>query len=146
MFWAPCAGLPRGSCADSSSNSGSGPNVLHSFVVHFEASTGPFDVTVHRAWSPAAADRFYHLVRVGYFDGASIFRVVKGFVAQFGIADQPEVYAAWRDLRVPDEPVVVSNLRGRVSFARGGPESRTTQLFINLADNARQADEARKRQ
>jgi cyclophilin family peptidyl-prolyl cis-trans isomerase len=107
-----------------------------SFVVAFEASTGPFEVTVWRDWSPAAADRLYHLARVGYFDEAPIFRVVKGFVAQFGIPGEPAVYDAWRQIPVPDEPLIASNLRGRVSFARGGPQTRTTQLFINLADNA----------
>ncbi|NNE68851.1 MAG: peptidylprolyl isomerase [Rhodothermales bacterium] len=107
-----------------------------SFVVAFEASTGPFEVAVKRDWSPAAADRFYHLVRTGYFNGASVFRVVKGYVAQFGIPEEEAVYDAWREMRVPDEPSVVSNLRGRVSFARGGPETRTTQIFINLLDNA----------
>lgn len=107
-----------------------------SFVVTFEASTGQFDVAVKREWSPAAADRFYHLVRVGYFDGAPIFRVVKGYVAQFGIPEEESVYDAWRERPVEDEPTKVSNLRGRVSFARGGPQTRTTQIFINLADNA----------
>lgn len=106
-----------------------------SFVVAFEASTGPFEVTVWRDWSPAAADRLYHLVRVGYFDDAPIFRVVKGYVAQFGIPGDPAVYDAWRQMPVEDEPSKASNLRGRVSFARGGPQTRTTQLFINLADN-----------
>ncbi len=106
-----------------------------SFVVAFEASTGPFEVTVWREWSPAAVDRFYHLVRVGYFDEAPIFRVVKGYVAQFGIPGDPAVYDAWRRLPVVDEPSIASNLRGRVSFARGGPQTRTTQIFINLADN-----------
>ncbi|MFT4604278.1 MAG: cyclophilin family peptidyl-prolyl cis-trans isomerase [Rhodothermales bacterium] len=106
-----------------------------SFVVAFEASTGPFEVSVWRHWSPAAVDRLYHLVRVGYFDGAPIFRVVKGFVAQFGIPGDPAVYEAWRRMPVEDESGIASNLRGRVSFARGGPQTRTTQIFINVNDN-----------
>ncbi|MBO6576933.1 MAG: peptidylprolyl isomerase [Rhodothermales bacterium] len=107
------------------------------FVVDIEATTGPFEVTVYRAWSPAAADRLYHLVRVGYFDDVPVFRVVPGYVAQFGITEDPDVYDAWRRISVPDEPVLASNLKGRVSFARGGPQTRTTQLFINLVDNVR---------
>ena len=106
-----------------------------SFIVAFEASTGPFEVTVWRNWSPAAVDRLYHLVRVGYFDDAPVFRVVKGYVAQFGIPADPAVYDAWRRIPVADEPSIASNLRGRVSFARGGPQTRTTQIFINLNDN-----------
>jgi cyclophilin family peptidyl-prolyl cis-trans isomerase len=106
-----------------------------SFLVAFDSSTGPFEMIIRRAWSPAAADRLYHLVRVGYFDDAPIFRVVKGYVAQFGIPAVSAAYAAWRQMPVVDEPSIASNLRGRVSFARGGPQTRTTQLFINLADN-----------
>ncbi|MFT5142818.1 MAG: peptidyl-prolyl cis-trans isomerase A (cyclophilin A) [Rhodothermales bacterium] len=106
-----------------------------SFLVAFDSSTGPFEMIIRRAWSPAAVDRLYHLVRVGYFDDAPIFRVVKGYVAQFGIPANPAAYDAWRQMPVVDEPSIASNLRGSVSFARGGPQTRTTQLFINLADN-----------
>jgi peptidyl-prolyl cis-trans isomerase A (cyclophilin A) len=108
-----------------------------SFLVSFETTRGPFDVMVYRDWSPLAADRLYHLVRLHYYDENMIFRVVPGFVVQFGIHEREEVTSAWYDRGVPDEPVQASNLRGRVSFARGGPETRTSQIFINLVDNVR---------
>lgn len=106
-----------------------------SFLVVFETSKGSFETMVHRKWSPLAADRFYHLVRLGFFDEVSIFRVVKGYVAQFGIHNDEEVNKAWRPLGIEDEPVRMSNLRGTIAFARGGKKTRTTQIFINLKDN-----------
>lgn len=106
-----------------------------SFLVVFETSKGQLEAIVHRKWSPLAADRFYHLVRLGYFDEVSVFRVVKGYVAQFGIHNEEEVNQAWFPLGIEDEPVRMSNLRGTISFARGGKKTRTTQIFINLADN-----------
>ena len=108
-----------------------------SFVVAFETTRGRFDVLVRRAWSPAGADRVHYLVRHGFYDGARFFRVVPGFVAQFGLPADPAVAEAWRQRRLPDDTVRASNLRGRVSFARGGPGTRTTQLFVNLRDNPR---------
>ena len=90
-----------------------------------------------RAWAPAGVDRFYYLARHGYYDGARFFRVVRGFVAQFGLAANPVVSAVWRGRTIPDDTVRASNLRGTVSFARGGRASRTTQLYINLGNNAR---------
>ncbi len=105
------------------------------FRVAFETSKGPFVAEVYRRWGPAAADRFYHLVRLGFFDGVSVYRVVPSYVAQFGIHNQAEVNAAWRPLPIPDEPPFASNVRGTIAFARGGPETRTTQVFINLKDN-----------
>lgn len=108
-----------------------------SFRVAVETTAGTFQIQAHRAWSPAGVDRFHYLVRHGYYDGACFFRVVEGFVAQFGLAAEPPISAAWTERGLPDEPVRRSNTRGRVAFARGGPESRTTQLFINLADNPR---------
>ena len=106
-----------------------------SFIVMFDTSKGSFVVKAHRSWSPLAVDRFYHLVRLEYFNDTSIYRVVAGFVAQFGIHNQKEVNDAWKKLGIKDEPVKMSNRRGTVSFARGGPETRGTQLFINLKDN-----------
>jgi peptidyl-prolyl cis-trans isomerase A (cyclophilin A) len=108
-----------------------------SFVVAFETTRGRFDVLARRAWSPAGVDRLYYLVRHGYYDGARFYRVVPNFVAQFGLAADPKVTNAWRDKRIPDDPVRASNRRGVVSFARGGPATRTTQLFVNLRHNAR---------
>lgn len=107
-----------------------------SFLVMFETSKGHFVVKAHRSWSPLAVDRFYHLVRLEYFDNTSIYRMVAGFVAQFGIHDDKEVNEAWKHLGIEDESVKMSNRRGTVSFARGGPKTRGTQLFINLRDNS----------
>ncbi len=107
-----------------------------SFLVAFETSKGDFNAMVHRSWGPLAADRFYHLVRIEYFDEVSIYRVVPGYVAQFGIHNDAKVNRAWRKLGIKDEPVVASNRKGTIAFARGGPKTRGTQVFINLADNA----------
>ncbi len=106
-----------------------------SFLVAFETSKGNFEAMVHRRWSPLAADRFYHLIRVAFFDEVSLYRVVDDYVAQFGIHNDAEVNRAWRNLGIDDEPVRKSNAKGTISFARGGPKTRTTQLFINLKDN-----------
>jgi peptidyl-prolyl cis-trans isomerase A (cyclophilin A) len=108
-----------------------------SFRVAFETSRGRFEAVAHRAWAPIGVDRFYDLVRRRYYDDARFFRVVPGFVAQFGLAGDPRVAEAWRTRPIPDEPVRQSNRRGRISFARGGPNTRTVQLFINLRDNVR---------
>lgn len=107
------------------------------FSARFETSSGAFVVTVHRDWAPRGADRFYNLVKSGYYDGVRFFRVISGFMAQFGIHGDPQVSAAWRDQRIPDDPVRQSNARGIVSFATAGPDTRTTQLFINYGDNSR---------
>ncbi len=106
------------------------------FHVLFETSKGDFTVEVTRAWAPRGADRFYNLVKNGYYDGCRFFRVVKGFMVQFGISGDPEVNAAWRAARFEDDPGRESNKRGYVTFAHAGPGTRTTQLFINYADNA----------
>jgi len=108
-----------------------------SFTVAFETSRGAFVVLAHRDWSRLGVDRFHFLVRQHYYDGARFFRVVPGFVVQWGIAGDPAVTAVWRERYVPDEPVRRSNTRGRVSYARGGPNTRGAQLYVNLADNAR---------
>jgi peptidyl-prolyl cis-trans isomerase A (cyclophilin A) len=93
-------------------------------------------IEVQRDWAPRGADRFYDLVKSGYFDGQRFFRVLSGFMAQFGIHGDPKVSAAWRDRRIPDDSVRQSNTRGMVSFATAGPNTRTTQVFINYADNS----------
>jgi peptidyl-prolyl cis-trans isomerase A (cyclophilin A) len=111
--------------------------VPDSFVVHFETSRGPVDVMARKSWAPNGVDRFYTLVGNHYYDDARFFRVVKGFVAQFGLAANPALTAAWRLRAIADEPVKHSNTRGTISYARGGPGTRSTQLFFNLVDNAR---------
>lgn len=108
-----------------------------SFVVRFETTKGEFDLKVHRDWAPRGADRLHWLARYGYYDRARFFRVVPGFVVQFGLHADPAVTRAWRTRRFPDDSVTRSNVRGTLSFATSGPATRTTQLFINLRDNQR---------
>ncbi len=106
------------------------------FRARFETSKGDFVIEVQREWAPRGADRFYNLVTNGFFEGVHFFRVIDGFMAQFGIHGDPAVSARWRQARITDDPVTKSNLRAAVTFAMTGqPNSRTTQLFINLADN-----------
>jgi cyclophilin family peptidyl-prolyl cis-trans isomerase len=108
------------------------------FKVRFQTTKGIFVVQAHREWAPLGVDRFYNLVREGYYDETRFFRVIPGFMAQFGISGNPQVNAAWREAFIADEPVKKGNTRGRLSFAkRGVPNTRTTQLFINLANNSR---------
>lgn len=111
--------------------------VPDSFVVRFETSRGAVDVMARKSWAPNGVDRFYTLVSNRYYDEARFFRVVKGFVAQFGLSATPAVTQAWRVRAIADEPVKHGNTRGTISYARGGPGTRTTQLFFNLVDNAR---------
>lgn len=107
------------------------------FRVNFDTSKGAFVVEVTRADAPVGADRFYNLVKAKYFDGARFFRVIPGFMAQFGIAADPSVTKVW-DVPIEDDPVKTSNVRGAVTFAQTSqPNSRTTQLFINFGDNSR---------
>jgi len=111
------------------------------FTVRFETSAGQFDVAVHREWSPNGADRFYNLVRNGYYDDVRFFRVLEGFMAQFGISGDPALNRAWRTAQIADDPVVQSNTRGRITYAKSNaPNSRTTQLFINFGDNSQLDD------
>jgi peptidyl-prolyl cis-trans isomerase A (cyclophilin A) len=107
------------------------------FKAKFTTSAGDFVVEVHRDWAPRGADRFYNLVRNGYFTNASFFRVVRGFVVQFGLNANPAITKVWTEARIQDDPVVQSNKRGTLVFATAGPNTRTTQLFINYADNPR---------
>jgi peptidyl-prolyl cis-trans isomerase A (cyclophilin A) len=105
------------------------------FEVAFDTSKGRFVVDVHREWAPLGADRFYNLVKSGFFDDVRFFRVVAGQLAQFGMHGDPAVESAWRDAAVRDDPVMQGNSRGTVAFASRGPNTRTTQLFISLRDN-----------
>lgn len=108
-----------------------------SFRVTFETSRGPFVVAVQRSWAPKGADRFRELVQAGFFDDDRFFRVVPGFVAQFGINDKPRVNEDWDGKRIVDDSVKRTNRRGTIVFATHGPNTRAHQLFINLADNPR---------
>lgn len=106
------------------------------YKVRFDTSKGVFVVEVHRAWAPNGADRFYNLVKNGFYDNVRFFRVVSGFMVQFGINGDPAVSALWREARIKDDPVTQSNQRGFITFATAGPDTRTTQVFINFANNA----------
>jgi peptidyl-prolyl cis-trans isomerase A (cyclophilin A) len=107
------------------------------FQVRFTTTRGDFIVTVNRAWAPIGADRFYNLVKHHFYDNASFFRVVPGFVVQFGISAYPPVAAVWEKANIQDEPVTQSNKRGYLTYAKTSlPNTRSTQIFINLSDNA----------
>lgn len=106
------------------------------FQAQFDTSKGTFTIEVTREWAPRGADRFYNLVKRGYYDEVRFFRVLSGFMAQFGISGDPQLNTAWREARIPDDPVRESNRRGYVSYAMAGPNTRTTQLFINFGDNS----------
>jgi peptidyl-prolyl cis-trans isomerase A (cyclophilin A) len=134
------AGAMIGGCSRPSAMPRSGERPVtapDSFRVSFETTRGRFDVMAHRGWSPNGVDRFYDLVRRQYYDSVAFFRVVPGFVAQFGLSGDPRVNDAWRTRSIADEPVGQTNRRGRIAFARGGRNTRTVQLFINLRDNPR---------
>jgi peptidyl-prolyl cis-trans isomerase A (cyclophilin A) len=107
------------------------------YKVKFTTTRGDVIVTVTRAWAPLGADRFYSLVKHHFYDNASFFRVLPGFVVQFGIGAYPPVSAAWKTAVIKDDPVTQSNQRGYLVFATAGANTRTTQVFINLVDNKR---------
>jgi len=106
------------------------------YKVDFDTSVGAFVVEVHRDWAPNGADRFYNLVKSGFFSDVRFFRVIPGFMVQFGIHGDPSIASAWQAARIPDDKVKASNKRGYVTFATAGPNTRTTQVFINFGDNA----------
>jgi peptidyl-prolyl cis-trans isomerase A (cyclophilin A) len=114
------------------SRSSQAPSALR---VQFDTSKGPFVVEVHRDWSPRGADRFYDLIQQRFYDENRFFRVVPNFVIQWGIQGDPVVQLKWRDKNIVDDPVKQTNRRGTIAYATDGPNTRTTQLFINLKDN-----------
>lgn len=111
-----------------------------SFDVLMITTKGEMRVRVRRPWSPSGADRFYVLTRQRYFDDVAFHRVIRNFVAQFGIHGDPAVSAAWRGRAIPDDSVRHPNRRGTLSFARGGPNTRSVQLFFNMVDNTPRLD------
>ncbi len=129
---------------------GTDPALLHPATLHaiapavyevkFATTKGDFVVTVTRAWAPNGADRFYNLVKHGYFTDVSFYRYVTGFIVQFGLSPDPKINAAWDHAPIKDDPVKQSNKQGFITYAMGGPNTRTTQVFINLADNSSQLD------
>jgi peptidyl-prolyl cis-trans isomerase A (cyclophilin A) len=127
----PAAG-PHPGLTDPSKATEKAPDTFH---VKFTTTKGDFVVEVSRAWAPNGADRLYNLVKIGYFKDLAFFRAIQGFMVQFGIHGDPAVSAAWRRANIQDDPVKESNAKGYVTFATAGPNTRTTQLFINYADN-----------
>jgi peptidyl-prolyl cis-trans isomerase A (cyclophilin A) len=130
----PTAPAPSEALRDASKATATAPD---SFQVRVKTTEGTFVIDVTREWAPIGADRFYNLVRAGYYDGLAFFRVIDGFMAQFGIHGDPAISKVWRDAHLKDDPVRESNTRGMISFAMAGPNTRTTQLFINFKDNTR---------
>jgi peptidyl-prolyl cis-trans isomerase A (cyclophilin A) len=106
------------------------------YKVKFDTSKGVFVVEVHRDWAPNGADRFYNLVKNGFYNDTRFFRVISGFMVQFGINGDPKLNRVWRDANIKDDPVKASNTRGMITFATAGPDTRTTQVFINFGNNA----------
>ena len=135
-----CAALLFAGCSSSSqpAQSGQTPHAPDIYKVSFDTSKGAVVIEVHRDWAPVGADHFYELVKSGFYDGARFFRVLPSFMAQFGIAGDPQVNGKWQDKNLQDDPVKQSNTRGMVTFAKTSlPNSRSTQLFINTGNNAR---------
>jgi peptidyl-prolyl cis-trans isomerase A (cyclophilin A) len=110
------------------------------FKANFDTTKGAFVIEVHRDWAPVGADRFYNLVKNGFYNDVRFFRVIPGFMAQFGMHGTPAVQQAWQSARIADDPVKQGSKRGYVVFAHAGPNSRTTQLFINFRDNSSSLD------
>ena len=131
VAWASAAGA--GNLSDPAALNVKAPAV---YQAKFDTSKGTFVVEVHRDWAPRGADRFYNLVKNGFFDNARFFRVIEGFMVQFGINGDPKIAGAWRNADIKDDPVKHSNERGTITFATAGPNTRTTQVFINFGDNA----------
>jgi peptidyl-prolyl cis-trans isomerase A (cyclophilin A) len=138
----PVAVFAQGSGVDLSKAKLRNPAALNekapdTFKVTFDTSKGPFVIQVHRAWAPVGADRFYNLVKNGFYDDTRFFRVLDGFMAQIGINGNPSIQSNWRTATIQDDPVKESNKRGFVTFAKSGaPNSRSTQIFINYRDNS----------
>ena len=106
-----------------------------SYKVNFDTSAGKFVVDVHRDWAPKGADRFYNLVKNGFFDECRFFRVVPNFMVQFGINGEPDIQKSWANANITDDPVKQSNKKGYITFATRGKDTRTSQVFINFKDN-----------
>ena len=110
------------------------------FKARFETTKGNFDIEAHREWSPKAVDRLYQLITSEFYTDIALYRTVPNFVAQFGIHNDSILNSAWRKYKVPDEPAIEKNVEGTIAFARGGKQTRTTQLFINLKSNSPRLD------
>ncbi len=107
------------------------------FTARIQTTKGDFVIEAHRDWAPVGVDRFYNLVRAGFFNDSRFYRIRAGFITQFGLPGNPEITQVWKNRSMPDDPVKQSNKRGFVAYAMTGPDTRTTQLYINMADNSR---------
>jgi peptidyl-prolyl cis-trans isomerase A (cyclophilin A) len=144
---APAAKAPAAKAPGAKKSTPFDPALLHpetlrakapeTYDVKFVTSAGDFTVKVTRAWAPNGADRFYNLVRHHFYDGVAFFRVLPGFMAQFGLSPYPEISHAWEQANIKDDRVVQSNVRGYITYAMAGPNTRTTQVFINYGNNQR---------
>lgn len=143
----PGANKPAPAAQSKAPAAKTGPSLLHPesmkakapdvYEVKFTTTKGDFVIEVTRAWAPQGADRFYNLVKNHFYDNASFFRVVPGFVVQFGLTGSPAVNKAWTNANIKDDPVTQKNLPGTITYAMAGPNTRTTQVFINFSDNSR---------
>lgn len=124
------------SCGKKEAQEASGPAPAE-YKVLLQTTKGDVTILVHRDWAPLGADRFYELTKRGFYDGDRFFRALKGFVVQFGINGDPKVNKQWSEMSIKDDPPKVSNKMGTVTFATSGPDTRATQVFINLGDNSR---------
>jgi peptidyl-prolyl cis-trans isomerase A (cyclophilin A) len=141
IAWVAAAGLTLAGCSSTNETKKTAPaekKTEHApdvYKVNLDTSKGPVVIEVHRDWAPFGADHFYSLVKIRYFDGVRFYRVVRHFVAQFGINGDPEMNRIWATANLPDDRVKQSNIKGTVTYAAAGPNTRATQLFINLKDN-----------
>jgi len=138
---AGAGGATEGGDADATNPALLDPNLASeeapaTYTVKFTTTKGDILIDVTREWAPNGADRFYNLVKIGYFDDVAVFRVIGGFMAQLGIHGDPAVAKVWRNARIDDDPVTQSNTAGMITFATAGPNTRTTQVFMNFDDNA----------
>ena len=132
------SGTEEGSASTGEPKAVEGPTrAPDQYTVELDTTKGAILIDVRRDWAPHGADRFYELVKNGYYTDVAFFRVIGGFMAQVGISGDPALNAEWREKTIPDDPVKASNTRGTVTFATSGPDSRTTQFFINFGDNSR---------
>lgn len=133
LLLAGCGSAPE---ADKKSEAPKKILLPDTYRVKLETTKGDIVIEVKKQWAPRAAERFHELVAAGYYDNSRFHRVIRGFIAQFGIAADPRQGALYRDLKFPDEPVVLSNKRGTIAFAHSGPNTRAVQVFLNLKNNA----------
>jgi peptidyl-prolyl cis-trans isomerase A (cyclophilin A) len=124
------------SCTKKEARETSGPAPAE-YRVLLQTTKGDVVVLVHRDWAPLGADRFYELTKIGFYDGDRFFRALRGFVVQFGVNGDPKVNKQWSEMSIKDDPPKVSNKVGTVTFATSGPDTRATQIFINIGDNSR---------